>query len=193
MPPAVFTQEGPIKVATSPMENLLIEHPSMSVYSVVSGTPTTSPAVVVAPDTPPPSPDDNRWTTTTTESRQQTDSNNVKQHHVTDVTNLPQNNTNNNVPPAPPPPANLLSSSVSTLCATVSTSLDCSLDRSNIDELSRRVVAELQAIDNDRPPMSDSNNNQAKIGKQLQTAQKRAQVVRISSQTFPRILLLSLC
>ncbi|XP_020295104.1 tumor protein p53-inducible nuclear protein 2 [Pseudomyrmex gracilis] len=162
MPPAVFTQEGPIKVATSPMENLLIEHPSMSVYSVVSGTP-TSPAVV--PDTPPPSPD--RWT------------DNQKDSNVPDVTDLPQN-----VPPAPP--ANL-SSSVSTLC-TMSTSLDCSPDRSNIDELSRRVVAEMQAIDNDRPVSDNNNNNRANIEKQLQTAQKRAQVMlkKRSTQNLTR-------
>lgn len=31
-PPACFTSTGPIHVETSPLENLLIEHPSMSVY-----------------------------------------------------------------------------------------------------------------------------------------------------------------
>lgn len=31
-PPPCFTLEGPIHMETSPMENLLIEHPSMSVY-----------------------------------------------------------------------------------------------------------------------------------------------------------------
>lgn len=151
MPPAVFTQEGPVKVATSPMENLLIEHPSMSVYSVVSGTMTSPP---VAPDTPPPSPDG--WT----ESQKDVSLYN------TDV--LQEIST--------APPADL-SSSTSTLC-TMSTSLDSSSDRSNIDELSRRVVAELQAIHSDK--LSDSNNNRARIGNQLRSAQERAQEVRIS-------------
>ncbi|EFN69506.1 hypothetical protein EAG_11563 [Camponotus floridanus] len=162
MPPAVFTQEGPIKVATSPMENLLIEHPSMSVYSVVSGT---SPPVT--PDTPPPSPD--RWI----EGQKDVD--------VGQTIDVPQN-----VPPAPP--ADLSSSTSSALC-TVSTSLDSSLDRSNIDELSRRVVAELQAIHNDRLPASDSNNNnKARIGKQLRTAQERAQEMlqKRSTQSLKR-------
>lgn len=157
MPPAVFTQEGPIKVATSPMENLLIEHPSMSVYSV-SGT---SPPVT--PDTPPPSPD--RWI----EGQKDVD--------VAQTTDVPQN-----VPPAPPTD---LSSSTSSALYTVSTSLESSLDRSNIDELSRRVVAELQATHNDRLPASDSNNNnRAKIGKQLQSAQERAQEVSLISLNF---------
>ncbi|XP_031786364.1 basic-leucine zipper transcription factor A [Nasonia vitripennis] len=31
-PPACFTQPGPVHVETSPLEDLLIEHPSMSVY-----------------------------------------------------------------------------------------------------------------------------------------------------------------
>ena len=31
-PPPCFTSEGPIHMETSPLENLLIEHPSMSVY-----------------------------------------------------------------------------------------------------------------------------------------------------------------
>jgi hypothetical protein len=31
-PPPCFTSEGPVHMETSPMENLLIEHPSMSVY-----------------------------------------------------------------------------------------------------------------------------------------------------------------
>lgn len=31
-PPACFTQAGPVHVETSPLEDLLIEHPSMSVY-----------------------------------------------------------------------------------------------------------------------------------------------------------------
>lgn len=31
-PPPIFTSSGPIEVETSPFENLLIEHPSMSVY-----------------------------------------------------------------------------------------------------------------------------------------------------------------
>lgn len=154
MPPAVFTQEGPVKVATSPMENLLIEHPSMSVYSVVSGTITSSP---VAPDTPPPSP--NGWM----ESQK-------------DVTVLCNADILQEVPAASP--TDLLSST-STLC-TLSTSLDSSSDRSNIDELSRRVVAELQAIHNNKLPSSDSNNNQARIGNQLRSAQERAQEVRIS-------------
>lgn len=51
-PPACFTRAGPVNVETSPLEDLLIEHPSMSVYRA-----TTSP---VAPDTPPPSPDGRR-------------------------------------------------------------------------------------------------------------------------------------
>lgn len=152
MPPAVFTQEGPVKVATSPMENLLIEHPSMSVYSVVSGTMTSPP---VAPDTPPPSPDG--WT----ESQKDV-------LHNTDILQ--------EISAAPPAD---LSSSTSTLC-TMSTSLDSSLDRSNIDELSRRVIAELQAIHSDKLPAPDSNNNRARIGNQLRSAQERAQEVRIS-------------
>lgn len=151
MPPAVFTQEGPVKVATSPMENLLIEHPSMSVYSVVSGTMTSPP---VAPDTPPPSPDG--WT----ESQK-------------DVTVLCNADILQEIPAAPPAD---LSSSTSTLC-TMSTSLDSSSDRSNIDELSRRVVAELQAIHSDKLPASDSNNNPARIENQLRSAQERAQEV----------------
>ncbi|XP_076757481.1 tumor protein p53 inducible nuclear protein [Xylocopa sonorina] len=48
-PPACFTRAGPVNVETSPLEDLLIEHPSMSVYRA-----TASP---VAPDTPPPTPD----------------------------------------------------------------------------------------------------------------------------------------
>lgn len=44
-PPACFTRAGPVNVETSPFEDLLIEHPSMSVYRA-----TASP---VAPDTPP--------------------------------------------------------------------------------------------------------------------------------------------
>lgn len=48
-PPACFTQVGPVIVETSPMENLLIEHPSMSVYRATTSH--------VAPDTPPPTPD----------------------------------------------------------------------------------------------------------------------------------------
>lgn len=31
-PPPCFTSTGPIQMRTSPLENLLIEHPSMSVY-----------------------------------------------------------------------------------------------------------------------------------------------------------------
>ncbi|KAM0736698.1 Tumor protein p53-inducible nuclear protein 2 [Formica fusca] len=166
MPPAVFTQEGPIKVATSPMENLLIEHPSMSVYSVVSGT---SPPVT--PDTPPPSPD--RWI----EGQKDVD--------VRQTTHVSQNVVS----------ALLADRSFAmplALC-TVSTPLDSSnlavtLDRSNIDELSRRVVAELQAIHNDRLPTSDSNNNRARIGKQLRSAQGRAQEVlqKRSTQSLKR-------
>ncbi|XP_076683919.1 tumor protein p53 inducible nuclear protein isoform X2 [Andrena cerasifolii] len=49
-PPACFTWAGPVNVETSPLEDLLIEHPSMSVYRA-----TASP---VAPDTPPPTPDE---------------------------------------------------------------------------------------------------------------------------------------
>lgn len=159
MPPAVFTQEGPVKVATSPMENLLIEHPSMSVYSVVSGT-TSSPAV--APDTPPPSPDG--WTE------------GEKTVEVTQDVNVTQD-----IHPAPP----VLSSSTSTLC-TLSTSLDCSPDRSNIDELSRRVVAELQAIRRETLPASD--NNRARIGNQLRSAQERTERVlkKRSTQNLKR-------
>lgn len=48
-PPACFTRAGPVNVETSPLEDLLIEHPSMSVYRA-----TASP---VAPETPPPTPD----------------------------------------------------------------------------------------------------------------------------------------
>ncbi|KAK2584249.1 hypothetical protein KPH14_006660 [Odynerus spinipes] len=48
-PPACFTRAGPVNVETSPLEDLLIEHPSMSVYRA-SASP-------VAPDTPPPTPD----------------------------------------------------------------------------------------------------------------------------------------
>ncbi|XP_014483989.1 PREDICTED: tumor protein p53-inducible nuclear protein 2 [Dinoponera quadriceps] len=48
-PPACFTQVGPVIVETSPMENLLIEHPSMSVYRATTSH--------VTPDTPPPTPD----------------------------------------------------------------------------------------------------------------------------------------
>ncbi|XP_054009448.1 tumor protein p53-inducible nuclear protein 2 [Hylaeus anthracinus] len=48
-PPACFTRAGPVNVETSPLENLLIEHPSMSVYRATTLT--------VAPDTPPPTPD----------------------------------------------------------------------------------------------------------------------------------------
>ncbi|XP_071635412.1 uncharacterized protein [Temnothorax longispinosus] len=151
MPPAVFTQEGPVKVATSPMENLLIEHPSMSVYSVVSGTMTSPP---VTPDTPPPSPDG--WTKS-----------------QKDVTVLCNADVLEEIPAASPAD---LSSSTSTLC-TMSTSLDSSSDRSNIDELSRRVVAELQAIHSDKLPASDSNNNRVRIGNQLRSAQERAQEV----------------
>ncbi|KAL0115702.1 hypothetical protein PUN28_010910 [Cardiocondyla obscurior] len=150
MPPAVFTQEGPVKVATSPIENLLIEHPSMSVYSVVSGTMTSPP---VAPDTPPPSP--NGWTETQKE-----------------VTVLCNADVLQETPAASPTSPNDFSS---TLCI-VSTSLDNS-DRNNIDELSRRVVAELQAIRNDKLSASNSNNDRVKIGNQLRFAQERAQEV----------------
>ncbi|KAK1123650.1 hypothetical protein K0M31_008348 [Melipona bicolor] len=48
-PPPCFTRAGPVNVETSPLEDLLIEHPSMSVYRA-----TASP---VAPETPPPTPD----------------------------------------------------------------------------------------------------------------------------------------
>ncbi|XP_031826261.1 tumor protein p53 inducible nuclear protein isoform X2 [Nomia melanderi] len=48
MPPACFTRAGPVNIETSPLEDLLIEHPSMSVYRA-----TASP---VDPDTPPPTP-----------------------------------------------------------------------------------------------------------------------------------------
>jgi len=37
-PPPCFTSEGPIHMETSPLENLLIEHPSMSVYQHSSST-----------------------------------------------------------------------------------------------------------------------------------------------------------
>lgn len=49
-PPACFTRAGPVNVETSPLEDLLIEHPSMSVYRATTASP-------VAPDTPPPTPD----------------------------------------------------------------------------------------------------------------------------------------
>lgn len=48
-PPACFTRAGPVNVETSPLEDLLIEHPSMSVYRTTASS--------VAPDTPPPTPD----------------------------------------------------------------------------------------------------------------------------------------
>lgn len=48
-PPACFTRAGPVHVETSPLEDLLIEHPSMSVYRAA--------APLVVPDTPPPTPD----------------------------------------------------------------------------------------------------------------------------------------
>lgn len=48
-PPACFTRAGPIHVETSPLEDLLIEHPSMSVYRAAAPPGT--------PDTPPPTPD----------------------------------------------------------------------------------------------------------------------------------------
>ncbi|XP_015591299.1 tumor protein p53-inducible nuclear protein 2 isoform X2 [Cephus cinctus] len=48
-PPACFTRAGPVHVETSPLEDLLIEHPSMSVYRAAAPS--------VAPDTPPPTPD----------------------------------------------------------------------------------------------------------------------------------------
>ncbi|CAK9817710.1 Tumor protein p53-inducible nuclear protein 2 [Anthophora plagiata] len=48
-PPACFTRASPVNVETSPLEDLLIEHPSMSVYRA-----TASPVVL---DTPPPTPD----------------------------------------------------------------------------------------------------------------------------------------
>ncbi|XP_076481642.1 tumor protein p53 inducible nuclear protein isoform X4 [Bombus vancouverensis nearcticus] len=48
-PPACFTRAGPVNVETSPLEDLLIEHPSMSVYRA------TAPSI--APETPPPTPD----------------------------------------------------------------------------------------------------------------------------------------
>lgn len=35
-PPPCFTSTGPINMATSPLENLLIEHPSMSVYRFIT-------------------------------------------------------------------------------------------------------------------------------------------------------------
>ena len=42
-PPACFTQAGPVHVETSPMENLLIEHPSMSVYRSAGQPPSLKP------------------------------------------------------------------------------------------------------------------------------------------------------
>lgn len=45
-PPACFTQPGPVHVETSPLEDLLIEHPSMSVYrSAGQDSPTDSSTV----------------------------------------------------------------------------------------------------------------------------------------------------
>lgn len=38
-PPACFTQLGPVHVETSPLEDLLIEHPSMSVYRAAGPAP----------------------------------------------------------------------------------------------------------------------------------------------------------
>lgn len=49
-PPACFTRTGPIHMETSPLEDLLIEHPSMSVYRATAAPP-------IVPDTPPPTPD----------------------------------------------------------------------------------------------------------------------------------------
>jgi hypothetical protein len=37
-PPPCFTSTGPINMETSPLENLLIEHPSMSVYRITRNT-----------------------------------------------------------------------------------------------------------------------------------------------------------
>ncbi|XP_033209611.1 tumor protein p53-inducible nuclear protein 2 [Belonocnema kinseyi] len=48
-PPACFTRASPVHLETSPLEDLLIEHPSMSVYRA-AGPP-------IIPDTPPPTPD----------------------------------------------------------------------------------------------------------------------------------------
>lgn len=61
-PPPCFTSTGPIDMETSPFENLLIEHPSMSVYqhrtlsntTMSSSTPTTIPTVQRAASEPPP-------------------------------------------------------------------------------------------------------------------------------------------
>ncbi|XP_031371340.1 tumor protein p53-inducible nuclear protein 2 [Apis dorsata] len=43
-PPACFTRAGPVNVETSPLEDLLIEHPSMSVYRATA-SPVAPPAV----------------------------------------------------------------------------------------------------------------------------------------------------
>ncbi|XP_066597103.1 tumor protein p53-inducible nuclear protein 2 isoform X2 [Prorops nasuta] len=48
-PPACFTRAGPVNVETSPLEDLLIEHPSMSVYRATASS-------LVTPETPPPTP-----------------------------------------------------------------------------------------------------------------------------------------
>lgn len=48
-PPACFTRASPVHLETSPLEDLLIEHPSMSVYRAAA------PRIVL--DTPPPTPD----------------------------------------------------------------------------------------------------------------------------------------
>ncbi|XP_038203311.1 tumor protein p53-inducible nuclear protein 1 isoform X1 [Arvicola amphibius] len=57
-PPPCFTAGGltAVKVETSPMENLLIEHPSMSVYAVHSSCPGLSEASCVNDDYNPSSP-----------------------------------------------------------------------------------------------------------------------------------------
>lgn len=60
-PPPSFISEGPVYMETSPLENLLIEHPSMSVYkhtqrrkSSNCSPPSTSPSSVIAPRPPSP-------------------------------------------------------------------------------------------------------------------------------------------
>ncbi|XP_014205933.1 uncharacterized protein LOC106637583 [Copidosoma floridanum] len=51
-PPACFTRPGPVHVETSPLENLLIEHPSMSVYAgaSLSGSTTASASLISSSD-----------------------------------------------------------------------------------------------------------------------------------------------
>ncbi|EFN85339.1 uncharacterized protein LOC105182444 [Harpegnathos saltator] len=127
-PPACFTQVGPVIVETSPMENLLIEHPSMSVYRATTSH--------VAPDTPPPTPD-------TAEELEE----------PVGILLVPL----------------ALMSSTSTL-STSSTSLDSSPDRNRNSDLNE--FAHRTTIHDDRPLMSERNDNRVRITNQFRSAQK---------------------